>query len=454
MKVNNFELASLLSRVNLNQEEKDRILIGLNERTENFEREVFFQYCKRWKLAPLVYAQTIKYAWENHFNDNILDQFKSHYEQAKTQNTNRNIRAVEFLTVFKEEGIDAIVLKGNYLAHQAYEEVGYKIMNDFDILIRKEDWDRIQDVYLGLGYIPLGFGWSGEKEKPASFSHVGMTFISPDFTCIIGSQWGLKSPTTSYHVDIEDVWKTAKPFNLCGVNVKSLSTEYNLLHLILHMGIYKCGIRDCMDLYNLMRTDTIDESELERLVHYANAEQKTRFTMTLSNLCCPVFEEKLIDKIAVKPQGFLGRRLIRRLEVKESTKDFQSSYNDYFQDIEKKVIYFNLFPQFHLKLLFYMKIIGLIYFPETQVALKLNDKTHHPHFWNKCISKLKAPYFVFSLIAQEIGWKFTILLFVKLFVDLIFSIKNYFVKSESYFDYLKQRGVDPQDIENAVKKIQ
>lgn len=452
--MHNFELASLLSRVNLTQEEKDLVLIGIKERTESDEQIFFFQYCKKWKLAPLVYSQILKYALEKYFDENILSQFKQMYEQAKTQNANRNLRAIEFLKVFEKEGIDAIVLKGNYLAHEAYREVGYKIMNDFDILIRKEDWGRIQDVYLRLGYIPLGFGWSGEKEEPASFSHVGMPFISPDFTCIIGSQWGIKSPTTSYHVDIEDVWNTAEPFDFCGVAVKSLSTEYNMLHLILHMGIYKCGIRDCMDLYNLMRTDTIDESVMERLIHHANAEQKTRFTMTLSNLCCPVFDEKFINNIADTSRGFIGRRLDKRLEVMESTKDFQDSYNDYFQDIEKKVIYFNLFPPFHVKLIFYLKILRLVYFPKTEVALKLNDKIHVPNSWNKFSSTVKAPYFVFSLIAQEIGWKFTVLLFTKLLFDLLFSLKNYFVKKESYFEYLEKRGVDPKDIEKAVKKIQ
>ena len=384
--MNNFELGSLLSRVNLNQEEKDSILNGLNERRENTAQNDFFQYCKNWKLAPLVYSQIVENNWERYFEADVLDEFKSMYEQAKIQNTKRNIRAVEFLKAFEEEGIDAIVLKGNYLAHKAYEEVGYKIMNDFDVLIHKEDWGRIQDVYLRLGYIPLGFGWSGEKEEPASFSHVGMPFISPDFTCIIGSQWGIKSPTTSYHVDIEDVWKTAKPFNFCGIEVKALSTEYHLLHLILHMGIYKCGIRDCMDLYNLMRTETIDETEMERIIHHANAEQKTRFTMILCNLCCPIFDEKFINKIASKSKDFLGTRLDRRLEVMKATEDFQESYNDYFQDIEKEVIYFNLFPQFHLKSIFYLKILRLVYFPKTQVALKLNDRAHVPTFWNKMIS--------------------------------------------------------------------
>jgi hypothetical protein len=452
--MNNFKLAALMTRVNLIQQEKDTLLTGLNERTTHAEQLDFFQYCKKWKAAPMVYSQIEKYTWKNLFEADILELFKSEFDQVKTQNKNRNERAIAFLKVFKSEGIEVIILKGNYLAHTAYKEVGYKRMNDLDILIRKEDWDRIQDVYLRLGYIPLGFGWSGEKEKPASFSHVGIAFISPDFSCIIGSQWGIKSPTTSYNVDIDDVWKSAKPFNFCGVDVKSFSPEYNLLHLILHMGVYKCGIRDFMDVYNLMRTEKIDEKELNRLIQYANAEQKSKFTMTLCNLCCPVFSEQLITEVAAKNKGFLGRRLDRRLKTMEATHDFQTSYNDYFQDIEKKVIYFNLFPEFHLKLVFYLKILRMVYFPKTQMALKLNDKAHVPSFWNKLTSAVKAPYFVFSLIAQEIGWKFTVLLFTKLLFDLLFSIKNYFIKSKSYFDYLKEKGIDPKEIEKVVKNIQ
>lgn len=452
--MNNFELASLLTRVHLAKEEQDVIVFQLTERKTKLAQLDFYQYAKTWKLTPLIYSQLILYHWEKQIDSIVLELFKNDYEQIKIQNEKRNERAVEFLKIFKEEGIDVIILKGNYLAHTVYNEVGYKRMNDLDILIRKEDWDRIQDVYLRLGYIPLGFGWSGEKEKPASFSHVGIGYISPDFSCIIGSQWGIKSPTTAYHVDIHDLWNNARSFNFCGVAIKSLSPEYNLIHLILHMGIYKCGIRDLMDIYNLMRTEAIDEIELKRLIKQANAAQKSRFTMTLCNLCYPVFSQKLILEIAMKNKGFIGRRLVKRLETMQSTHDFQTSYNDYFQDIEKKVIYFNLFPTFHIKLNFYLKILKMVYFPSSEMALRLNDKTHLPHFWNKLMSKLKAPYFVFSLIAQEIGWKFTILLFIKLLFDLLFSIKNYVIPSKSYFDYLKEKGINPKEIEKVVKNIQ
>lgn len=452
--MNNFELASLLTRVNLVEHEKNAIILGLNDLKIRKAELDFFEYCNKWKVAPFVYLQLVKYELENHFDSSIITQFQTSYEKIRSQNEKRNERAVEFLQIFKEEGIDVVILKGNYLAHTAYKDIGYKRMNDLDILIRKEDWDRIQDVYLRLGYIPLGFGWSGEKEKPASFSHVGIGYISPDFSCIIGSQWGIKSPTTSYHVDIDNLWDSTQDFNFCGVAVKSLSPEYNLLHLILHMGVFKCGIRDFMDVYNLMRTQEINEDEFKRLVKIANAEQKTRFTMTLCNLCCPVFSQKLICEIAPRNQGFLGRRLRKRLQTMESTSDFQASYNDYFQDIEKEVIYFNLFPKFHVKLHFYLKILKMVYFSGTEMALKLDDQTEMPTSWIKFKSKLKAPYFVFSLIAQEIGWKFTILLFMKLYIDLFISIKNYLIPKKSYFDYLKQKGIDPKEIEKVVKNIQ
>ena len=327
-------------------------------------------------------------------------------------------------------------------------------MNDFDILVQMEDWDKIQDIYLELGYIPLGFGWSGEKEKPARFSHVGMSFISPDYKCIIGTQWGLKSPTTAYSVDIEDAWNTAVDFDFYGVPVKALSPEYNLLHLILHMGVFKCGIRDCMDVYNLLLTEEIHYERFWEIVQRSNAIDKAWFTLRLCNLCCPAFSTEQLEAYDSKKNNFLRRRLKKRLIVANDTSDFQVSYNDYFQDVEKEVIYFNLFPKFHRKLFFYFRIIRMAFFPASKIALKLNDKAHKPSVWNKFSSRIKAPYFVFSLIAQEIGWKFTILLFLKLFVDLLISLKNYFVPVESYFDYLKKKGVDPGEIEKTVKNIQ
>ena len=69
-------------------------------------------------------------------------------------------------------------------------------------------------------------------------------------------------------------------------------------------------------------------------------------------------------------------------------------------------------------------------------------------------ARLKAPFLVFALIAEEIGSKITLLLLTKISFDLLWSVKNYFLKKDSYFDYLRKRGINPKDIERAVKNIQ
>lgn len=452
--MNRFELAALLSKVNLNEIDRESCVNELQELKTPAQQLHFFEYCKQWKLAPWIFSQLKKYIGFEFLDQSIIDKFKFEYEKVKQQNKQRNATALEFLTEFKKEGIDVIILKGNYFALNTYQDVGYKRMNDFDILIRRDDWDRIQDIYLRLGYIPLGFGWSGEKEKPASFSHVGMSFISPDFSCIIGSQWGLKSPTASYSVDIEKAWESAIEFDFNGLKVKNLSSEYNLLHLILHLGLFKCGIRDCMDIYNLVRTEKIDEELMKQIIIGAKAADKAKFALEISNLCSSDINQSLIDGFPSKKSGFIFRRLMKRKRTHVLTSDIHHSYNDYFQDIEKQVIYFNLYPKFHVKFAIYLKILRMIYFPKIEFALKLNDCFYQPSFFQKIVSVLKAPYFVFSLIAQEIGWKFTCLLFIKLALDLLISLKNYIIHPESYFDYLKGRGINPKDIQNAVKNIQ
>ncbi len=451
--MNNFRAASILSKVTLSKDDAEQIAVFINTIAKNGDLEnEFFNYCSKWKLAPWIYTQMNRLGLAQRLSKETIKLFEDAHTKITNDNERRNAEAVRFLKEFKKHNIEVVILKGNLFAHTIYKDPGYKRMNDFDILIHMEDWDKIQEIYFSLGYIPLGFGWSGEKQKAAKFSHVGMSFISQDFSCIIGSQWGLKSPTTQYKVNIDEAWKTAVPFDFYGVSVKQLSPEYNLLHLILHMGIYKCGIRDCMDVYNYLLIEKIDEQEFHGLISKTRAIDKTAFTIKLCDICSGTLGAL---SASIKPENsFITRRLNKRLIAFQESGDFQNSYNDYFQDIEKIVIYFNLFPAFHKKLLFYFIVLKFVFFPKKSVALKFIDRSEQGSVINILKARVAAPYFVFSLIAQEIGWKFTFLLFLKLFFDLILSLKNYVIKKESYFDYLKSRGIDPKAIEKAVKNIQ
>jgi len=452
-----FYAISRLSKIHLNSDEKSKIqafLEGIQDSLE--DQKSVFQYCLKFKLAPWIFLQLLQHNFLHLFSQEVIALFEEEHGKISTQNSNRNEEAVRFLQKFEDKGIEAIILKGNYFSHTIYKDVGYKRMNDFDMLIQAKRWGDIQDIFNELDYIPLGFGWTGEKQEPAKFSHVGTPFISNNFHCIIGTQWGLKSPTTRYSVRTEELWKDKSEFQFYEVPTYGLSPEHNLLHLILHMGIYKCGIRDCMDVYNVWMSHEFDEDKLVELFTRAKAIEKAYFTLTLSNICSGVIPETLLEKLRTKSKNsFVVRRLAGRLKMIQKGHDLHSSYNDYFQDIEKEVIYFNLYFEFHVKLKFYGKILQKTLFPDLTHSLKFLDKNYEsPSFFTKLKGRLKAPYYIFSLIAEEIGWRFTMLLFFKLFFDLLFSIKNYFVKTESYFDYLKNRGINPRDVQKCVQNVQ
>ncbi|WP_339885233.1 nucleotidyltransferase family protein [Polaribacter vadi] len=453
--MNTFKITALLCHIKLTPRELEECKVALvSLHSNNANQHKFFEYCFEYKMAPWIYLQLQKHDFLQLFDDDIKELFKNTHEDVKKENENRNKVAKQFLQAFHENNIDVIILKGNSFIHTIYKNTGYKKMNDFDILIKFEDWPKIEQIYYDFGYIPLGFGWSGEKQKPAKYSHTSLPFISKDFKCLIGTQWGLKSPTTHFTLDSKEIWDTTIVLDFYGIPCKQLSPEYNLLHLILHLGVYKCGIRDCMDLFNLIQTTNINKEKLFAIIEKSKAKEKSFYALKMCNLCSPYIPSGWIEHLEVDSSSFIITRLKKRFEMFKETKDFHGSYNDYFQDIEKNVIHLYLFPHFHKRFKYLLKVIRLLYFPDMKDALKFIDKSHKPKLFNRMKARLLGPWFSFSMIAQEIGWKYGILLFVKMCFDTLISPINYFISKESYFQYLKRKGIESSKILKLVDNVQ
>ena len=95
-----------------------------------------------------------------------------------------------------------------------------------------------------------------------------------------------------------------------------------------------------------------------------------------------------------------------------------------------------------------------MFWPKRELARKLSDLDVGSNVFQRLKARFKAPFLVFSLIGEEIGLYVVFVLFLKLFADTVFSIKNYLLKKETYFQYLKNRGISPEDIKKAVTGIQ
>ena len=396
--MNTFKITALLCHIKLTPRELEECKVALvSLHSNNANQHKFFEYCFEYKMAPWIYLQLQKHDFLQLFDDDIKELFKNTHEDVKKENENRNKVAKQFLQAFHENNIDVIILKGNSFIHTIYKDTGYKKMNDFDILIKFEDWPKIEQIYYDFGYIALDF---------------------------------------------------------YGIPCKQLSPEYNLLHLILHLGVYKCGIRDCMDLFNLIQTTNINKEKLFAIIEKSKAKEKSFYALKMCNLCSPYIPSGWIEHLEVDSSSFIITRLKKRFEMFKETKDFHGSYNDYFQDIEKNVIHLYLFPHFHKRFKYLLKVIRLLYFPEMKDALKFIDKSHKPKLFNRMKARLLGPWFSFSMIAQEIGWKYGILLFVKMCFDTLISPINYFISKESYFQYLKRKGIESSKILKLVDNVQ
>ena len=191
-----------------------------------------------------------------------------------------------------------------------------------------------------------------------------------------------------------------------------------------------------------------------QLLKKTDAIQKSRYALTMCSLCSRHIPDEWIQRLPKGKPSFINKRLRKRLEMVQETGDMHMSYNDYFQDIEKNVIHYYLFPEFHRRIYYFLRVLRFIYFPDIKHALKFIDKSHKPTLFNKIRGRVLGPWFSFSMIAQEIGWTYGILLYLKMWVDTALSPLNYILSKESYFEYLKEKNIAPSQIKKLVDNVQ
>ncbi len=125
----------------------------------------------------------------------------------------------------KEEGIDAMALKGAHLAEAVYGDIGMRPMGDMDLLVRQEDLGRAQEVLGALGYD------SQEKRM------------------LMDVHWYLVHEVP---VDMEGVWGRSREAVIGGVRARVLCPEDLVLHLCSHVAFHHQfqigGLRTLCDL--------------------------------------------------------------------------------------------------------------------------------------------------------------------------------------------------------------
>jgi len=134
--------------------------------------------------------------------------------------------------------LPAIAYKGPMLAASAYGDVGLRTFSDLDFLISPSDFIRSKRVLTEIGYQP------SQEFSPAIERYFLRTGYERSFDSEAGKnllelQWGLLP--RFYAIDFESaefafnhLFARARPLEICGSMIRSLSPEDSLLALSIH----------------------------------------------------------------------------------------------------------------------------------------------------------------------------------------------------------------------------
>jgi hypothetical protein len=160
--------------------------------------------------------------------------------------------------------VPVIVLKGAYLLGAYYPDVSFRAMSDVDIMVRREDLGRMDTILLDLGLQRSG---DHEKAKREHY-HVLYDGGSGARVAHVEVHWSILK-SRCFPIDVEALWRRARPVTVAGEPALALSPEDSMLHLSYHATyshMLRDGLRSPYDLAMILEAegDHLDWAALVR----------------------------------------------------------------------------------------------------------------------------------------------------------------------------------------------
>ena len=183
-------------------------------------------------LMPLLYENL-----NTHCADIVppsrLKQLKDLFQKNAARSVLLTGELLDILELFATEGVEAMPYKGPAIAISIYGRLALRQFSDLDILVRKRDVWRCQQLLISRGYEPH-FNIT-ERQLP-SFLKLGYVqmFTRDRGQSVVELHWGIASRFFMFPLDTDRFWERLQSANLMGRKILSPSTEDLLLLLCVH----------------------------------------------------------------------------------------------------------------------------------------------------------------------------------------------------------------------------
>lgn len=335
-------------------------------------------------------------------------------------NERRLAAAGILLRRFHAAGIQCVVLKGMLFAGEIYRDPHYKRMNDLDILIRVADAPAAMAVYRDLGMFSPRDLLGGDVTVDRERSHHLPSFVTADGALVVGTHWGLVTPRAPLRIDHAEIWSRVRPLDLYGAPAWAMAPEDNLHHLCIHLPLYKNGVRELADIWNLLRhsaTD-FDPDLVITAMHSAGSHGPVCHALTLSQRLVPEDAGAVVLAAAMaaapRPYRRDGTRRSRDVHALLRCRSTHTSR------IEKAYTRFNATDDLREKTTAFTELWRALLLPPAPEAVKLSS-LHRPRARAALQARLVAPYRLGRVFRRDLGgWLFAAAL-IKTVTDLVWA---------------------------------
>ena len=194
--------------------------------------EVVIREARRHGVDPLLYRH-LEALDEPRIPASALDRLQRHFETNAVRNRLLMAELGKVLSRLGDASVAAIPYKGPVLARMVYGGLALRRFADLDVLVRRADVSRAIVALRELGYEPrLRLTRSQERAFLASQCEWALDRDHGRLTVEI--HWDIVPREFALRLDLERLWRTARPQSVDGLTVLVPSPEGLLLILAVH----------------------------------------------------------------------------------------------------------------------------------------------------------------------------------------------------------------------------
>lgn len=138
----------------------------------------------------------------------------------------------EVCQAFKEQGVEAIALKGAPLALSAYQDLGLREFDDLDLVVPKVRLADAHAVLQSVGFRPLSR--SREEFQSSHFDEPYHAYVKDNRPLPVDLQWVMAHQHFMFRLDRPEFWQRRVPMTLANKTVQVLEPEDLLIVLCVH----------------------------------------------------------------------------------------------------------------------------------------------------------------------------------------------------------------------------